>query len=52
MENTQVLFTAMKQGRQHVVNESSYLDKDFFENYPVMNYERENLPNYATYKKL
>lgn len=52
--NTQVLFTSMKQGSHQVINESSYLDKDFFEQYPVQNYARECqgiLPNYATYKK-
>ena len=39
--NTQVLFTSLKQGRNHELNESSYLDKDFFEKYPVQNYARE-----------
>ena len=36
----------MKQGKHHELNESSYLDKDFFEKYPVQNYAREKLPDY------
>ena len=51
MENTQVLFTSMKEGLHHIINESSYLDKEFFENYPVHNFESDILPNYAAYKK-
>ena len=51
MENTQVLFTSMREGVHHILNESSYLDKEFFENYPVQSFESDILPSYAAYKK-
>ena len=51
MEKTQVLFTSLSKGVHHVFNESSYLDKDFFMDYPMQNYKNEMLDSYARVKQ-
>ena len=48
-----MLFTDLPRGSHHIVNESSYLDKDFFERYPVINYAKdEKLGSYEDFKRL
>lgn len=42
----------MKPGSHHIINESSYLDKDFFSEYPVINYAKDQrLISYKDFKK-